>query len=65
MQVPRLNANQPNDNSICINFIQDLQRQFEIRFTEMHSQKEDFKYISQLFDVKPENKKVIKISKWN
>ena len=43
MQVPRLNANQPNDNSICINFIQDLQRQFEIRFTEMHSQKEDFK----------------------
>lgn len=43
MQVPRLNANQPNDNSICINFIQDLQQQFEIRFTEMHSQKEDFK----------------------
>ena len=34
---PRLDANQPTDNSIYINFLQDLRQQFEKRFTDMHS----------------------------
>lgn len=65
MQVPRLNANQATDNLVCINSIQDLQQQFEITFTGIDSQKTDFKWISQLLDVKPESKEVIKIFKGN
>ena len=65
MQVPRLNANQATDNLVCINSIKDLQQQFEITFTGIDSQKTDFKWISQLLDVKPESKEVIKIFKGN
>ena len=34
--------------------MQDLRKQFEISFTDMHSKKEDFKLFSQPFDVEPE-----------
>ena len=47
--------NQPTDNSIYINFQQVLGQKFEIRFTDMHSKKEDFKLFSQPFVLEPES----------
>ena len=44
VHVPRLNANHPTDNSIYINFLQDLKQQFDIRFTDMHSKKQISNY---------------------
>ena len=54
MHFPKLDANQPTDYSIYINFIQDLRQQFEIRFTDIHSKKADFKLFSQPLDVESE-----------
>ena len=50
-----LNINQTTDNSIYINFLQDLRKQFQKRFTNMHSKKLDLKLHSQPFDVEPED----------
>ena len=57
MQFPRLNTNHPTDNSICVNFIQDLRKRFEIRSVDMHSKKTDFSLISQPFDVELDSAK--------
>ena len=46
-----LNINQTTDNSIYITFLQDLRKQFEKRFTNMHSKKLDLKLHP--FDVEP------------
>ena len=50
---PRLNMHQPEDPSISVTFIQDLQQQFVNRLADLHGMKDNFKLFAQPFDIKP------------
>ena len=40
----KFNSKAPKENSIYINFIQDMKQQFQIQFTDTHSKKTYFKF---------------------
>ena len=50
----KFNSKAPKENSIYINFIQDMKQQFQIQFTDTHSKKTYFKFYFQLSNIEPE-----------